>query len=144
MLTSRLHEFFPDFADVPITASWNGPSDRSVTGLPFFGFLNGCPDICYALGYSGNGVGPSYLGGQILASLALDLDNEWTRSPLLRGPLGRFPPEPIRYIGSIVVRNAIRRKEHAEDLDRKPSVLDEMLSRLADAAGKSDKEDSLH
>ena len=61
----------------------------------------------------------------------------------MRGPLGRFPPEPIRYIGSIVVRNAIRRKEHAEDLDRKPSVLDGMLSRLADAAGKSDKEDSL-
>ncbi|MDF2811709.1 MAG: hypothetical protein K0S56_2740 [Microvirga sp.] len=139
MLTNRLREFFPSFAGVPIAASWNGPSDRSVTGIPFFGRLNGHPDIVYGLGYSGSGVGQSYLGGQILASLALDRDDAWTRSPLTKGPLGYFPPEPVRYVGSIVVRDAIRRKERAEDLGRKPWFLDAMLSKLADAAGKSDK-----
>lgn len=139
MLTKSMHEFFPSFADVPVAASWNGPSDRSVTGLPFFGTLGESQDIVYGLGYSGNGVGPSYLGGHILASLALGVDDAWTRSPLVRGPLGRFPPEPIRYMGSIIVRNAIRRKERAEDLDRKPWLVDAMLSRFADAAGKSDK-----
>jgi glycine/D-amino acid oxidase-like deaminating enzyme len=139
MLSDCLLDFFPSLAGVPLAASWNGPSDRSVTGLPFFGHLGNHPDIVYGLGYSGNGVGPSYLGGKILMSLVLDHDNEWTRSPIARGPMGYFPPEPIRYMGSIAVRDAIRRKERAEDQDRKPWVLDVMLSRFAGAAGKADK-----
>ncbi|MBS0508833.1 MAG: FAD-dependent oxidoreductase [Proteobacteria bacterium] len=138
-LTQALHRFFPALAGVPITASWNGPSDRSVSGFPFFGRLNGAANVFYGFGYSGNGVGPSYMGAQILSSLVLDEDNAWTRSPLTRGPLGQFPPEPLRYVGSIVVRNAIRRKEAAEDAGRAPWWLDRQLSRLANAAGKSDK-----
>jgi len=138
-LTHALREFFPALANTPITASWNGPSDRSVTGFPFFGRFEELGHIYYGLGYSGNGVGPSYMGGQILSSLVLDADNAWSRSPLASGPLGRFPPEPVRYVGSIVVRNAIRRKEQAEDENRKPWMVDRMLSKLANAAGKSDK-----
>ncbi|MGE8320796.1 MAG: FAD-dependent oxidoreductase [Comamonas sp.] len=138
-LTQALHGFFPSLRDVPVTASWNGPSDRSVTGFPFFGRLDGAPHIYYGFGYSGNGVGPTYMGGQLLSSLVLGQDNAWTRSPLARGPLGHFPPEPFRYAGSIVVRNAIRRKERAEDEDRTPWWLDRQLSKLANAAGKADK-----
>lgn len=138
-LTDALHGFFPTLKDVPITASWNGPSDRSVTGFPFFGRLNNAPHIYYGFGYSGNGVGPTYMGGQLLSSLVLDEDNAWSRSPLTQGPLGQFPPEPFRYAGSIVVRNAIRRKERAEDEDRQPWMIDRMLSKLANAAGKADK-----
>jgi hypothetical protein len=67
------------------------------------------------------------------------LDNPWTRSPLVNGPLGFFPPEPIRYIGSLMVRNAIRRKEHAEDHGRRPRHLDVHLAKFAAAAGKADK-----
>jgi len=138
-LRHSLHEFFPTLSQVPITASWNGPSDRSVTGFPFFGKLDEHPNIFYGFGYSGNGVGPTYMGGQLLSSLVLDLDNAWSRSPLTYGPRGMFPPEPIRYIGSLVVRDAIRRKERAEDLDRQPWLIDKMLSKLANAAGKADK-----
>ncbi|MEJ8824874.1 FAD-dependent oxidoreductase [Variovorax humicola] len=138
-LTQALHSFFPALRGTPMTASWNGPSDRSVTGFPFFGKLDGAPHISYGFGYSGNGVGPSYMGGQILSSMLLDQDNAWTRSPLTQGPLGRFPPEPVRYAGSIVVRNAIRRKEQAEDENRRPWFVDTMLSRFANAAGKADK-----
>jgi putative aminophosphonate oxidoreductase len=138
-LTTALRCFFPALAPVPMTASWTGPSDRSVTGFPFFGKLRGCSHIIYGFGYSGNGVGPCYMGGQILSSMLLDLDNDWTRSPLTRGPLGSFPPEPFRYIGSNLVRNAIRRKERAEDEVRPPWLVDKWLSRLANAAGKADK-----
>jgi putative aminophosphonate oxidoreductase len=137
-LTEALTRFFPGFADVPVAASWNGASDRSTTGLPFFGRLNRHPAVFYGFGYSGNGVAPSFLGGQILSSLALGLDNAWTRSGLTHGPRGRFPPEPFRYVGSLLVRNAIRRKELAEDRGRSPWFLDRALSRLADAAGKAD------
>lgn len=138
-LTRALHAFFPALRETPITASWNGPSDRSVTGFPFFGTLEGAPHICYGFGYSGNGVAPTYMGGQVLSSMLLDQDNAWTRSPLTHGPRGHFPPEPVRYLGSLVVRNAIRRKERAEDRGRKPWAIDRMLSTLANAAGKADK-----
>ncbi|MBS0393202.1 MAG: FAD-dependent oxidoreductase [Proteobacteria bacterium] len=139
-LSEALRAFLPELAAVPIAASWNGPSDRSVSGLPFFGALPGHADVFYGFGYSGNGVGPSRMGGEILSSLALGLDNAWTRSPLVHGPRGRFPPEPARYLGSLLVRNAIRRKEAAEDAGRPPSRIDSALARLAASAGKADKD----
>jgi len=139
LLQRSLGEFFPAFAQVPVAATWNGPSDRSVTGLPFFGRLGEQDNVFYGFGYSGSGVGPCHMGGQILSSLALGLDNEWTRSPLVNGPLGYFPPEPIRYLGSLMVRNAIRRKEQAEDHGHRPRRLDVRLARFAAAAGKADK-----
>lgn len=139
LLRRSLGEFFPSLAQVPVAATWNGPSDRSVTGLPFFGRLGAHANVFYGFGYSGSGVGPCHMGGQILSSLALGLDNEWTRSPLVNGPLGYFPPEPIRYLGSLMVRNAIRRKEQAEDHGRRPRHMDVRLARFAAAAGKADK-----
>ncbi|AIL62408.1 FAD-dependent oxidoreductase [Pseudomonas alkylphenolica] len=139
LLRRSLGEFFPILAQVPVAATWNGPSDRSVTGLPFFGRLGHQGNVFYGFGYSGSGVGPCHMGGQILSSLALGLDNPWTRSPLVNGPLGYFPPEPIRYLGSLMVRNAIRRKEQAEDHGHRPRRLDVRLARFAAAAGKADK-----
>ncbi len=139
-LTEALRAFLPALAAVPIAASWNGPSDRSVTGLPFFGALPGHANVFYGFGYSGNGVGPSRMGGEVLASLALGLDNVWTRSPLVQGPRGRFPPEPARYLGALLVRNAIRRKEAAEDAGRTPRRTDVALASLAASAGKADKD----
>lgn len=138
-LTQALRRFVPELSHTPIAASWNGPSDRSVTGLPFFGVLPGHRNVWYGLGYSGNGVGPSRMGGEILASLALGLENAWTRSRLSAGPLGLFPPEPVRYLGSLLVRNAIRRQEAAEDSNRPVRPWDRALARLAASAGKADK-----
>lgn len=139
LLEEQLHSFFPSLREVPVASTWTGASDRTVSGLPFFGQLNGHPRIHYGLGYSGNGVGPSYLGGEILSALVLGQDNVWARSPLVRGPLGQFAPEPLRYLGVHLVRDAIRRQERAEDANRQPRWLDQRLARLAQAAGKADK-----
>ncbi|WP_286237564.1 FAD-dependent oxidoreductase [Neptuniibacter halophilus] len=138
-LQGALNKFFPYLKDTPIERTWTGPSDRSATGFPFFGRLNNQSNIFYGLGYSGNGVCQSYMGGEILASLVLGLDNEWTRSGLVKGPLATFPPEPIRWLGAMTVRNAIRRKENAEDAGNKPWWIDKQLAKFANAAGKSDK-----
>ncbi|WP_027467372.1 FAD-dependent oxidoreductase [Deefgea rivuli] len=138
-LTQSLHEFFPRLASIPIAGSWNGASDRSVTGLPFFGQLDQQPNICYGFGYSGNGVSTCYLGGQILSSMVLKETDGWAQCGLVSGPLGYFPPEPIRWLGSIIIRNAIRRKEACEDQGQTPSVIDRYLAKFAAAAGKSDK-----
>ena len=139
LLGQSLAQFFPAFAGVGVEATWNGPSDRSVTGLPFFGQMSSHGNVFYGFGYSGSGVGPCHMGGQILASLVQGLANDWTCSPLVNGPLGYFPPEPIRYLGSLMVRNAIRRKERAEDHGHRPRHLDVRLARFAAAAGKADK-----
>ncbi|MBM5574811.1 FAD-dependent oxidoreductase [Deefgea sp. CFH1-16] len=138
-LTQTLHDFFPRLAEVPIAASWNGASDRSVTGLPFFGFLDQQPNICYGFGYSGNGVSTCYLGGQILSSMVRGEKDGWAQCALVSGPLGYFPPEPIRWLGSMLVRNAIRRKEACEDNNQRPMFFDKILARFANAAGKADK-----
>lgn len=138
MLKAALQRFFPDLK-AGIAATWTGPSDRSASGLPFFGRLEGDGDIYYGMGYSGNGVVQSLLGAHILTSLVLGHHDDWARCGLAQGPQGRFPPEPVRWLGAITVRNAIRRKENAEDRGGTPFIWDRWLARFADAAGKTDK-----
>src|SRR5919204_402737 len=70
-----LRRLLPGLADARIERAWGGPIDVSADHLPFFGTVPGTGRIHYGLGYSGHGVGPSWLGGQILASLALGLDD---------------------------------------------------------------------
>ncbi|AGI25168.1 FAD dependent oxidoreductase [Pseudomonas sp. ATCC 13867] len=129
---------YPQLADVPITHAWSGPIDRTYDSLPVFGHLDGAPHIVYGVGWSGNGVGPSRLGGRILASLALGLDDEWSRCGLVGRQPKRFPPEPLRYVGGLSVRNAVQRKEAAEAEGRQPAWLDKTLAGLA-PSGLEDK-----
>jgi len=124
---------YPNLSNVRIADSWMGPIDRSKSGLPYFGSLPDKPNVFYGVGYSGNGVGPSYLGGKILASLALEHKNEWSECGLVR-PLGRdFPPEPIRYFGGKIVRNAVAKSDTATDENRIPSRLTRYLASFAPA-----------
>jgi putative aminophosphonate oxidoreductase len=127
------HRLYPALGDVPAERSWLGPIDRSRIGLPFFGPLGGNERVLVGAGYSGNGVGPSFLGGRILASLALQLDDEWAGAGLVR-EAGGLPPEPIRYLGGKIVRAAVGRKERAEDAGREPRRLDLFIAGLAPAA----------
>ena len=129
---------YPQLNDVPITHSWCGPIDRTYDSLPVFGHLDGSPNIFYGVGWSGNGVGPSRLGGRILASLALGLDDEWSRCGLVGREPKRFPPEPFRYFGGLMVRGAVQRKEAAEADDESPAWLDRKLAGLA-PSGLEDK-----
>lgn len=133
-----LRRYYPALRDVAITHDWSGPIDRTPNSLPLLGRLGGRPHILYGVGWSGNGVGPSRVGGKVLASLVLEKDDDWSRHPLVGRSAGRFPPEPIRWIGAHVVRGAVARKERAEIEDRKPSRLDVALSRLA-PSGLEDK-----
>lgn len=124
---------YPNLAHVAIDSSWMGPIDRSKSGLPAFGPLGGHPDILYGIGYSGNGVGPSAIGGRILASLALEQKNEWSGSGLVRPMTRDFPPEPIRYVGGHMVRRAVAAKDKAEDAGKRPGPLTRFLAGFAPA-----------
>jgi putative aminophosphonate oxidoreductase len=132
-VADSLRSLYPALRGVRIATSWNGPIDRPVHGLPFFGRLGGRPDIVYGTGYAGNGVGPTAIGGRILASLARGLDDEWATCGLVRGDVERFPPEPARFLGGLLVRAAVARKERAEDAGRRPDALTVRLAALAPA-----------
>lgn len=138
MLSKAFADFFPD-ADATIARSWTGASDRSVNGLPFFGHLPHQPNVLYGFGYSGNGVVQSFLGGEFLSSMALRLNDEWTRSGMAGGVKQFFPPEPICTLGARVIRRSVLRKEKCEDEGRTAFWLDKKLAKLAVSAGKADK-----
>ncbi|HDM8228590.1 TPA: FAD-dependent oxidoreductase [Vibrio campbellii] len=141
LLRKSFDKLFPRLKGAEFAYSWTGGSDRSATGFPFFGELDNQSNIFYGFGYSGNGVAQTRMGGKILSSLVLGLENEWTKSGLAKGPLGHFPPEPFRWTGAMMVRNAVRRKEEAEDNDKTPFIWDKWLAKLAGPAGKADKLD---
>jgi putative aminophosphonate oxidoreductase len=130
-LKEELPQLVPAAAGVPITHAWGGPIDRSRDGLPLFGSLPGRTRIVYATGFSGNGVAPSLTAGKILASSALRRDDEWSRSQINSGIPARFPPEPVRFVGGLVVRAAVRRKERREDVGKSVDPLTMRIAALA-------------
>ena len=119
---------FPSFADVPIDDAWGGPIDVSPTHLPTFGRA-GDPNVYYAAGYTGNGVAPTHLAGQVLADLITGADTDNVRLPMVNARPPAFPPEPFRSWGAAVVRRAMIAKETAEERGRKPGFFTSQVAR---------------
>jgi glycine/D-amino acid oxidase-like deaminating enzyme len=136
--TTDFRRVYPMLADVPLERCWSGPIDRTYDSLPLLGSLPGAPHIVYGIGWSGNGVNPSRIGGRILAGLVLGRRERWTENGLINRQARRFPPEPLRYFGGGLVRAAMVRKDRSEIAGRLPSRLDRALVRLA-PAGLEDK-----
>ena len=116
-----LRRMLPGLEDVRVERAWGGPIDVSADHLPFFRTRPGTR-IHYGAGYSGHGVGPSWLGGQILSSLVLGADDEWTRLPLAARRVPSLPPEPFRRIGGGLVRRSVMACEAAEEQGRRPGL----------------------
>jgi glycine/D-amino acid oxidase-like deaminating enzyme len=116
-----LRFLLPELAGVKIERTWGGPIDVSADHFPFFGTVPGSR-VHYGAGYSGNGVGPSWLGGQILARLALGIEDELTRLPLVNRQIRPLPPEPLKGLGGAVIRGASLRVEEAEEAGRRPAA----------------------
>ncbi len=132
-LSGAMFRLYPGLRDAPIADVWTGPVDRSSNGLPFFGRMKAAPHISFGAGYSGNGVAPSRLGGRVLASLVLDLDDEFAAAARTLRPHAKLPPEPIRYLGGRIVRDGVVRKERAEDEGREPDALSKFAAKLVPA-----------
>jgi glycine/D-amino acid oxidase-like deaminating enzyme len=109
-----LRRLLPGLARARVTRAWGGPIDVSADGFPWVGTLPG-RRVHYAAGFSGNGVGPSWLCAQALASLAVGRRDEWTALPLVERRGARLPPEPLKRVGGGVVRAAILACEQAEE-----------------------------
>ena len=120
---------FPSFADVPIEDAWGGPIDVSPTHLPTFGRV-GDSNVYYAAGYTGNGVAPTHVAGQVIADLITGADTDTVRLPMVNARPPAFPPEPFRSWGAAVVRRAMIAKETAEEHGREPGFVVSQLARM--------------
>jgi glycine/D-amino acid oxidase-like deaminating enzyme len=115
---SHLVELLPALARRRITHAWGGPIDVSPSHLPQIGTLEDGP-VHYAFGFTGNGVGPSHLAGRSLAGLV-----SGDREPILldHTPV-RVPPEPLAWLGGVLVRRAFLRAERLQGAGRRPDPL---------------------
>jgi glycine/D-amino acid oxidase-like deaminating enzyme len=129
-IRTQLLRTYPWLWNVPITSSWSGPIDYSLSGLPFFVRLRDAPSVLVCAGFSGDGVGPSRLAGEILAEMVTSGDSATLPASLRSVPKAIMPPEPIRYLGGRLVRAAIARKERSEDLGTTPRAIDRLISAL--------------
>ena len=117
---------FPQLEGIRFTHAWGGPIDQTATFLPFFRTLE--PGNVHAgMGFSGHGLSQTMLGGRILASMVLGLDDEWTSMPVV-GPEAKSPPEPLRFPAVWLSSRALEAGDRRADAGRSRGI-------LLDAAG---------
>lgn len=126
---ASLRRFFPTLADVRIDDAWGGPIDISPDRLPMIGSRHE-GRVHFAHGFSGNGVAPAAFAGRVLAGLVDEPQGDLARLPIVDRRVRRFPPEPVRFAGVRVVREALIRRDEVEDVGRRPSVLVRFLAGL--------------
>jgi glycine/D-amino acid oxidase-like deaminating enzyme len=113
-----LRLLLPALADARITHDWGGPIDVSADRLPQVGSRG---RIHYAAGFTGNGVGPTWLAAQALSSLVLRANDEWSRLPLVNRYVPRLPP--FKNAGGELVRRSILAVEQAEEEGRRAPLV---------------------
>ncbi|HEV7769873.1 MAG TPA: FAD-dependent oxidoreductase [Solirubrobacterales bacterium] len=130
----RLRAYFPGIAGRRLTHAWGGPIDVSPTHLPLV--MPFAADRAFAAaGYTGNGVGPSHMVGQTLASLALGRRDAHSRLPFIDPSPQRVPPEPFHWLGGSAIHAGIMSKEQAESEGRKPHPASAALARIPKLIG---------
>lgn len=129
----HLIRFVPQLRGRRIEHAWGGAIDVSPSHTPVVGTLD--ERVHYAFGYTGNGVGPSRMVAHALAALALDRRDAHSRLPIVEPSPLRVPPEPLRYVGGVLVRAALMRKEAALEEGREPDALTRFIAGLPERVG---------
>ena len=126
---------FPQLEGVRFTHAWGGPIDQTAASVPFFQTL--VPGNVHAgLGFSGHGLTQTRIGGEVLASLVLGTDDDWTGLPVVGPPRRRLPPEPFRYLGTRAVGWGLIAGDKAEERGRKRNILHRTLGGIAERVRK--------
>lgn len=130
-LLAQVARTVPSLAGAELVSSWRAPVEYSLSSLPFFGEISGFPGVYYGTGYSGDGIGPSLIGAQILAGLATRSNDGMTTSFLTKPPSSRgLPPEPFRYLGGQLVKTAMLRQDRRQDDEARIDLPTRLVSRI--------------
>ncbi|MFM8888796.1 MAG: NAD(P)/FAD-dependent oxidoreductase [Solirubrobacterales bacterium] len=128
--------YFPGLEGKSFEHAWGGPIDATATHLPHV--VRFPPGRVFgAIGYTGNGVGPSQMVGRCLASLARGVEDRYSTLPLVEpiDALTRVPPEPFRWLGGAVIRAAIENRETAEMAGVTPDPISGGISKIPGLIG---------
>jgi glycine/D-amino acid oxidase-like deaminating enzyme len=128
-VVANFRHLLPMLRNVRFAAAWGGPIDITADRFPEIGSRAG-GRVHYAHGFAGNGAGPSRLAGRILAALADDPTDPVARLPMVGRRQRPFPPEPLRFVGARLVREALIRQDDALDAGRRPGPFARALARL--------------
>jgi glycine/D-amino acid oxidase-like deaminating enzyme len=97
---------FPPLEGVRFTHRWGGAIDTCSRFCATFGTaLRG--RAAYAVGYTGLGVAATRFGARVALDLVDGADTERTRLAMVRSKAVPFPPEPLRWAGIQVTRQAL-------------------------------------
>jgi glycine/D-amino acid oxidase-like deaminating enzyme len=117
-----LRWLFPQLEGVRFTHAWGGPIDQTASMVPFYRTLP--PGNVHAgLGFSGHGLSQTSVGGAILASKVLGVEDEHTSLPVARPELGRVPPEPFRWPAARLAAWALETGDRRETSGRARGVV---------------------
>jgi glycine/D-amino acid oxidase-like deaminating enzyme len=133
-VVANVRHLFPMLDDVRLEDAWGGPIDIGAERFPEIGSREG-GRVHYAHGFAGNGTGPSRLAGRILAALVDGGDDPLARLAMVGTRQRMFPPEPFRFVGARVIREALIRHDDALDAGRRPGALVRLLARLPKLMG---------
>jgi glycine/D-amino acid oxidase-like deaminating enzyme len=115
---ANFRRLLPMLADVRLVDAWGGPIDITGMRFPEIGSRHG-RRVHYAHGFAGNGAGPARLAGRILAVLVAGTDDPLGRLALVNHRQRFLPPEPFRYIGARLIREALIREDNASDAGKR-------------------------
>jgi hypothetical protein len=87
-------------------------------------------NVHYGLGFTGNGVGPCFMGGRILSGLALGAEDRFTNLAIVDAAPQRFPPQFMKAPGARVVTRATARKDRGEDRGKRAGTVTSFLAGL--------------
>ena len=119
-LKRAFRTFFPPLKDVKFTHEWGGVLGVTMDMFPTFGVGGDHKNIYHAAGYSGHGVSLANYAGKVLAPKILadigvrdvpegpGLPFFWDREPMW------LPPDPLRYAGMRVYRQALKLQDKIE------------------------------
>lgn len=121
-LQRDLRTIYPQLKNVRFTHQWGGPVAVTTRFVPTFGSLEG-GHVHYGFGYSGHGVAPTHLGGQILRDLVLERQSELTQLCFVRAKALPFPAEPLRYLAVNLARRSLLKQDRKGKAKKDPWVV---------------------
>jgi glycine/D-amino acid oxidase-like deaminating enzyme len=126
----NFRHLLPMLSDVRFEDAWGGPIDITGHRMPEIGSTHG-GRLHFAHGFAGNGAGPARLAGRALAALVDGSGDPSVAALPFVGPRQPvLPPEPLRFIGARMVREALIREDDALDDGRQPNPLIRLVARL--------------
>jgi glycine/D-amino acid oxidase-like deaminating enzyme len=121
-LRASFAKTFPTLSGVKFTHEWGGPVAITVRFVPTFGSLEG-GRVHYGIGYSGHGVAPTYVGGEILRDLVLERTTERTNLCVVKKEAVAFPPEPLRYLAVTASLKHLDTQDRSEVVVKPPFLM---------------------